>query len=38
MAKIAGILAICLFTLMLIAAVVGLISIFIQFKKLDDWK
>jgi len=38
MAQAAGILAICLFTLMLITAVAGLISIFKQFKKLDDWE
>jgi hypothetical protein len=32
MAKVAGILAICLFTLMGIVAVIGLISIFKQLK------
>jgi chromate transport protein ChrA len=38
MAQAAGILAICLFTFAAIVAVIGLISIFKQFKKLDDWE
>ena len=38
MAKVAGILALCLFTLGLITAVIGIILIFKDIKKLKDWK
>jgi hypothetical protein len=38
MGQVAGILAVCLFAISGIVAVIGLISIFKQIKKLDDWE